>query len=434
MTTFDAIIPTLVEIFQHAETEKPSVRPILINRDLNGRVRLIVDQKWENDDGAKIELHKLAHWMKEKLEPHAYPVEQALLFETDFEQALQGEITFLLEGTQDVFIVDRLAMEGNWASISAPSTSTPRIVFFSIKGGVGRSTALASTAWALAENGKRVLVLDLDLESPGLSSSLLPEDRRPIFGIVDWLVEDLVDNDQSVFEDMVATSDLSHNGEILVAPAHGVDPGEYVAKLGRVWMPKMNSHGERESWSQRLGRLLEKLEKRWTPDVILIDSRAGIDEVASACLTDLSASTILLFAIDGDQTWSGYRILFQHWLKSGVALEIRERLQAVGAMIPELDAAGYFEGLLENSWDTFSDKLYDEIQAGKIATEDIWSFDEMDESAPHFPWQVRWFRSFAALKSLHGRLAAIDGEEVRTVFGPLIEGIMHLVEAERSKP
>jgi len=434
MTTFDAIIPTLVEIFQHAETEKPSVRPILINRDLNGRVRLIVDQKWENDDGAKIELHKLAHLMKEKLEPHAYPVEQALLFETDFEQALQGEITFLLEGTQDVFIVDRLAMEGNWASISAPSTSTPRIVFFSIKGGVGRSTALASAAWALAEDGKRVLVLDLDLESPGLSSSLLPEDRRPIFGIVDWLVEDLVDNDQSVFEDMVATSDLSHNGEILVVPAHGVDPGEYIAKLGRVWMPKMNSHGERESWSQRLGRLLEKLEKRWTPDVILIDSRAGIDEVASACLTDLSASTILLFAIDGDQTWSGYRILFQHWLKSGVALEIRERLQAVGAMIPELDAAGYFEGLLENSWDTFSDKLYDEIQAGKIATDDIWSFDEMDESAPHFPWQVRWFRSFAALKSLHGRLAAIDGEEVRTVFGPLIEGIMHLVEAERSKP
>nr|VFK54806.1 MAG: hypothetical protein BECKTUN1418F_GA0071002_105615 [Candidatus Kentron sp. TUN]VFK55377.1 MAG: hypothetical protein BECKTUN1418D_GA0071000_103117 [Candidatus Kentron sp. TUN]VFK60452.1 MAG: hypothetical protein BECKTUN1418E_GA0071001_105814 [Candidatus Kentron sp. TUN] len=36
----------------------------------------------------------------------------------------------------------------------------------------------------------------------------------------------------------------------------------------------------------------------WKPDVVLIDSRAGLDEVASACLTDLSASMILPLAID----------------------------------------------------------------------------------------------------------------------------------------
>jgi Mrp family chromosome partitioning ATPase len=58
-------------------------------------------------------------------------------------------------------------------------------VFFSIKGGVGRSTALAATAWRLAQAGKRILVLDLDLESPGLSSSLLSPDRQPVYGITD---------------------------------------------------------------------------------------------------------------------------------------------------------------------------------------------------------------------------------------------------------
>ena len=98
---------------------------------------------------------------------------------------------------------------------------------------------------------------------------------------------------------------------------------------------------------QRLRRLLDELEKRWSPDVTLIDSRAGIDEVASACLTGLSASMILLFAIDGDQTWSGYRILFRHWRTSGVVREIRERLQVVGAMIPEVGADDYFDGLRE---------------------------------------------------------------------------------------
>lgn len=70
----------------------------------------------------------------------------------------------------------------------------------SIKGGgVGRSTAVAVTAWRLAQAGKRVLVLDLDLESPGLSSALLPAERLPMYGITDWLVEDLVNNGELIF-------------------------------------------------------------------------------------------------------------------------------------------------------------------------------------------------------------------------------------------
>ena len=111
-----------------------------------------------------------------------------------------------------------------------------------------------------------MLVLDLDLESPGLSSSLLPEDRRPTFGIADWLVEDLVDNGDTVFKDMVATSALSHNGEIFVVPAHGVKAGEYVAKLGRVWMPKVSSDGNRELWSKGFAVYL----MNWKSDGLLM--------------------------------------------------------------------------------------------------------------------------------------------------------------------
>jgi hypothetical protein len=434
MMTFDAILPKVAEIFQQHQADVPCVRPLLINRDLNGRVRLIMDEKWEHDDRAMAAINKITRKIEGALGPHAYPAEDALLFESNFEEVLASEAKFSLEGIEGVYVVDRLATEGNWSSISPPNTTTPRIVFFSIKGGVGRSTALAATAWALAESGKRVLVLDLDLESPGLSSSLLSEDRRPTHGIADWLVEDLVDNGCMVFENMVATSSLSHNGEIYVVPAHGAKAGEYIAKLGRVWMPKVSTHGSRESWSQRLRRLIEELEKRWAPDVMLIDSRAGIDEVASACLTGLSASMILLFAIDSDQTWSGYQILFRHWRITGVVREIRERLQLVGAMIPEVGADDYFDGLRERAWDIFSEELYDEVPAGAISTEKgSWSFDEADEGAPHSPWSVRWHRGFAALRNLHGRLTDIDGEEVHTIFGPLIDGIMLLIEAERGE-
>src|SRR6185437_8475383 len=42
------------------------------------------------------------------------------------------------------------------------------VTFYSFKGGTGRTMALANVAWVLAANGRRVLVADWDLESPGL--------------------------------------------------------------------------------------------------------------------------------------------------------------------------------------------------------------------------------------------------------------------------
>lgn len=45
--------------------------------------------------------------------------------------------------------------------------ATRFIAFYSHKGGVGRSLALANTAFALAAQGRKVLVMDLDLEAPG---------------------------------------------------------------------------------------------------------------------------------------------------------------------------------------------------------------------------------------------------------------------------
>lgn len=43
------------------------------------------------------------------------------------------------------------------------------ITFYSFKGGVGRTMALANVAFLAAMNGKRVLVMDWDLEAPGLA-------------------------------------------------------------------------------------------------------------------------------------------------------------------------------------------------------------------------------------------------------------------------
>lgn len=426
MTLFDQILPTLQTVLQaHADQLAP-LGELLVNRDLNGRVRLIVREAVRSDAAAMQTLHSLCNQLAEQLGPHAWPAERAVLFEEDLQQACDQTPGFALEDFPQIRVVDRLATEGDWSRIAAQSSGAPRVVFFSIKGGVGRSTALAASAWALAQQGRRVLVLDLDLESPGLSSALLPAEQQPQYGITDWLIEDLVDNAASVLDDMVSLSPLSRDGEIRVVPAHGRDPGEYINKLGRIWMPKVQPDGRREDWSQRLSRLIDALEQQWRPDVILIDSRAGIDEVASSCLTDLGAKAVLLFAIDGEQTWAGYRILFQHWLQYGVAKEIRERLQVVGAMLPDDERRrDYFQVLRERSHCLFLETLYDAVDAGEVGD---WTFAVDDPGAPHSPTPVNWSRSFFALQSLHARIGQLDQQQVATVLGELIQYIGSLID------
>ncbi len=43
------------------------------------------------------------------------------------------------------------------------------VSFYSYKGGVGRTATLLNTAWFMALRGRRIALLDLDLEAPRLS-------------------------------------------------------------------------------------------------------------------------------------------------------------------------------------------------------------------------------------------------------------------------
>ncbi len=48
--------------------------------------------------------------------------------------------------------------------------SEPTIIsFYSFRGGVGRSMAMLNVGVLLARAGRRVLLVDLDLEAPGLT-------------------------------------------------------------------------------------------------------------------------------------------------------------------------------------------------------------------------------------------------------------------------
>lgn len=441
MITFDEILPLSLKIIEENRQFITKLEWLVINRDLNGKIRLVAPENIINNEDQVESLQKLSEAFSESLLNHYHNTK--IIYEEDIKNVSSGAHMIQLGGFTNVFMADRYANESSWSDIAPITSGVPRVVFFSIKGGVGRSTSLAATAWHLAQRGLRVLVLDLDLESPGLSSALLPQERQPKYGITDWLIEDLVDSGDAIIESMIATSPLSHDGEIYVVPAHGVSAGEYVSKLGRVWMPKINVEGKKEKWSDRLNRLINELERKIAPDIILVDSRSGIDEVASCCVTDMGASLVLLFALDGQQTWNGYKILFDHWLKCGLANKIRDRLQIVAAMVPEIEKIEYLISLRENAYDLFAENLYDEIEApgadtvGQAETEEFtwrvteliegWNFDSSDEGAPHSPWAIQWHRSFAGSLTLHGRLAEIDDKSINAIFGPLIDGVENLM-------
>lgn len=59
----------------------------------------------------------------------------------------------------------------NLPSLNQESLESPIVAtFYSLRGGVGRTTALAHTAYALAKQGISVLCIDMDLEAPGLAA------------------------------------------------------------------------------------------------------------------------------------------------------------------------------------------------------------------------------------------------------------------------
>src|SRR5438309_3905571 len=65
------------------------------------------------------------------------------------------------------------------------------VTFYSFKGGVGRTMALANIAVLLARRGLRVLAVDWDLEAPGLHHffALYGVDPSKSLGLLDLLVD-----------------------------------------------------------------------------------------------------------------------------------------------------------------------------------------------------------------------------------------------------
>lgn len=328
----------------------------------------------------------------------------------------------------EIRMVERQLIGSDWWRGPIPEPADPpRLVFYGVKGGVGRSTALAVTAWHLAKAGRRVLVVDMDLESPGVSSLLLPAERTPRFGVVDWLVESAVgQDDRKLIDDMLAPSPLAadSSGEIWVAPAGGRQMASYAAKLARAYLTVSTPNQGELPFAERLDRMVHALVDFKPADVVLLDSRAGLHEIAAATITHLGAQT-LLFAVGNEQTFGAYDVLFRELCRSPKKAQyLREGLKLVSALVPSQDRAGYLKGLLDRAYRLFQDNLYDEVPAGEI---DGFNFDLEDPAAPHYPLTVFWAPEFTGdFSPVRAGLPGLAAQ-AQAAFGDLLRGVEDLI-------
>ncbi|HZF54445.1 MAG TPA: P-loop NTPase [Polyangiaceae bacterium] len=173
------------------------------------------------------------------------------------------------------------------------------IAFYSVRGGVGRSTTLVLTALDLARRGHRVAVIDFDLESPGLDILLAADgknsEHQPQRGVVDFLDARLLERQLDV-EDIIFSLELpgDYTGRLFLIPAGRCD-STYLASLDRLDLRKMY---ERSGLLNPVRALRAELEEALDPDIVLVDSRTGYSDAALVTLFDLADAAVVVMVPD----------------------------------------------------------------------------------------------------------------------------------------
>ena len=214
--------------------------------------------------------------------------------------------------------------------------------FYSYKGGVGRSMSLINSAFELAGRGRHVLILDMDLEAPGISNFLFRNkefQHLPKKDILDLLKDVLAFEKQGGhFKEAAAhiqgisqyispikekklpppKSRIGESGRIDVVPAL-VQDQRYWSRLA-----ELNLGSCSQKTLQKTGLILKHYlkaqrfsisppslkeiggELQVPYDYVFIDSRTGITESGGLCIGPLADRLVILTSLN-DQNINGTR-------------------------------------------------------------------------------------------------------------------------------
>ena len=186
--------------------------------------------------------------------------------------------------------------------------------FYSFKGGVGRSMAMASVAWLLARRGVRVLAIDFDLEAPGLERYFFDEEGvlrevRSRQGLMELLTaykraltseSEFERADFKRWQDFVidAVPRTPEGGSVDLMIAGRRHPQECYAEYA-LNVRAFDWQDFFQNW--RGGGFFDWLRRELTTadggyDIVLVDSRTGVTEMGGVCAYQLADVAVLLCA------------------------------------------------------------------------------------------------------------------------------------------
>ncbi len=224
------------------------------------------------------------------------------------------------------------------------------VTFYSYKGGVGRTFALANIAVLLARRKKRVLVIDWDLEAPGLHRYFKDnfKGNYPKRGII-HLLSDAAKNPEIKWEPFVSEVQIENNLSFDFIYS-GDQSEDYIEKLRSFSWTNFfqNQHG---------GKVLDLWRTAWKQsfDFVLIDSRTGLTDAGGVCTVFLPDILVFVFSTNQQSFNRGIQII--HGVQSS-----RRDLSVSRPPAAILPLLGRFDGRdevdLAESWlDRFSKEL-----------------------------------------------------------------------------
>jgi len=186
--------------------------------------------------------------------------------------------------------------------------------FYSYKGGVGRSFALANVAAALAKWGYRVLCVDWDLEAPGLTNYLAPT-KAPESGLVE-LITTIKDQELCDWRGFLSNVAVKAGAKLDLIAA---------GKRDHTYIDRLQSLNWEELYETKNGLsfAIETWNREWREsyDVVLIDSRTGVTDIGAICTAYLPDIVVGLFTAN-NQSLDGF-------------IEVMERAQKARKEIPD---------------------------------------------------------------------------------------------------
>ncbi|MFG1868186.1 FxSxx-COOH system tetratricopeptide repeat protein [Micromonospora arborensis] len=183
------------------------------------------------------------------------------------------------------------------------------VTFYSFKGGTGRTMALANVAWILAASGRRVLVADWDLESPGLHRFFHPfldaEAIQGTSGVIDmirdyeWETTRVDDRPDRWMEQYARVGrhafslrwNFPDGGGLDFLSAGRQNSDYAVSVSGLDWDNFYNRLGG----AQFFEALRADMKRQY--DYTLIDSRTGLSDVADICTLHLPDTLVDCFTL-----------------------------------------------------------------------------------------------------------------------------------------